>query len=247
MLSQIAFEAEEQAIEFVNQFRYDDFAHKGRILTGIFDNLYLRYAKLAGATLDGNFEHTWFVGADFSGANLNGANLNGANFREANLRCAYLVDANLSKSILLSANLSHANLEGANLRKVDGRGADLAMTIMKNANLSGGIFHRATFEGAKLDGANLTGVDLSYSRVSGTTILSVPAMGSSRDDNLYASPVYDEDGNQIDWGYHAGCFYGTYGDLHKAIVDKYGEGEYYECLNILQSMCMAVFNPLQEL
>jgi len=247
MSDEITFEAEEQAIEFVNQFPYYDFARKGRIVTGIFFNSYLRYANLSNANLEGgNFEGSWFVGANLTGANLTGTNLAWASFREANLRCAYLVDANLSKSILLSANLSHANLEGANLRKVDGKDADLATTIMKNADLSDSIFHRATFEGAKLDGANLTGVDFSHSRVSGTTILSVPAMGSSRDDHLYATPIYDDNGNQIGWGYHAGCFYGTYEELREAIVRKHGKGEYLDCLNILLIECIRKFNPQQQ-
>jgi len=246
MSDKITFEAEEQAIEFVNQFPHYDFARKGRIVTGAFDYLYLRYAKLAGANLDGNFKRTWFVGADLSDAGLGGTNLTWTNFEGANLRCAYLEDAILDGANINGANLSHANLEGANLRNVDGKNADLAMTIMKNADLSGGIFHRATFEGARLEGANLTGAVLNNARVSGTTILSISVIGLLWGDKIYASPIHNEDGNQTDWGFHIGSLYGTYGDLREAIVRKYGEGEYSNCLDKLQEMCLLKFNPQQE-
>jgi len=142
-------------------------------------------------------------------------------FSGLHLRGAKFNGTNLSR-----VNLSKSNLEGANFLDAH----------LKEANLTG----------ANLEGANLRNVNLECANVTGTTILSVTAIGSSRKDNLYASPVYDNNGNQVGWGFHAGCFYGSYEDLHKAIVKDYGEGEYSNCLDKLQEMCVMKFNPQQQ-
>jgi len=139
-------------------------------------------------------------------------------------------------------SFSGLNLRGANLSGASLAGVDLQWSLLSGANLEG-----ANLEGANLEGANLEGAILDYANVSGTTVLSVPIMGVWRTGNhLYASPVYDDNGKQVDWGFHEEGFYGTHGDLHKAIVRTYGEGNYFKCLNMLQEICMMKFNPLQE-
>jgi len=158
----------------------------------------------------------------FSALNLSGANLSGAN----------LAGVDLQWSSLSSANLEGANLEGANL---------------EGANLSNACFFGSNLINAKLKGANLKDAILDYANVSGTTILSVPIMGAWHTGNhLYASPVYDDNGKQVDWGYHEEGFYGSYEELRRKIIRSYGEGNYFKCLNMLKEICMMKFDPLEN-
>jgi len=223
MSDQIIFYTEEQAIEFVNQFPHYKFIREENVVTGSFSGLNLTGANLHRVELTGAILIlTNLEGANLYRANLWGSFLNGANLSFANLGNASLRLANLGNASLRLANLTDANLTDANLADSD----------LSNANLSG---------------ANLKGAILSDANVSGTTILSIYTKNKfSYHDNLYASPVYDIHGKQIDWGFHAGCLYGTHGDLHKAIVRTYGKGEYLDCLNILLMECIRKFSPQQQ-
>lgn len=108
---------------------------------------------------------------------------------------------------------------------------------MAGANLT-----RASLSGASLIEANLTRANLEGANVSDTCILSIKAIGSIRGDNIYASPRYDDNGAQVGWGYHLGCYYtGNFIDAYNRIVDVYGEGTYSRCLEMLKKMCDMVY------
>lgn len=80
----------------------------------------------------------------------------------------------------------------------------------------------------------------------GTKVLYIPAIGSSRIDNIYASPIYI-DGLQVDWGFHLGCFYSSdYQYTRARIVANYGDGIYAKCFDLLYELCLMVFNPNEE-
>jgi len=149
-------------------------------------------------------------------------------------------------------NLSGANLCGANLAGVDLQWSSLSSANLDGANLEGAIlcfanFSLASLISAKLKGANLKDAILGYTNVSGTTILSVPIMGAWHTGNyLYASPVYDDNGKQVDWGYREEGFYGSYEELRRKIILSYGEGNYFKCLNMLKEICMMKFDPLEN-
>jgi len=164
------------------------------------------------------------------------------------IREGCVVIGSFSALNLLGANLCGANLTGVDLQWSSLSRADLTVANLEGANLSNACFFGSNLISAKLKGANLKDAILDYANVSDTTILSVPIMGAWHTGNhLYASPVYDIHGNQVDWGFREEGFYGTHGDLHKAIVRTYGKGEYLDCLNILLIECIRKFNPLQEL
>jgi len=155
--------------------------------------------------------------------------LRGTNFRNADL-----TGVNLNNSTIKWSNFSGANLTGANLSYSSLQRVDLI---------------RANLTGANLEGAWLQKANLSHANVSGTPILSIPAIGlASYNEHIYATLVYSPSftGQRLGWGFHAGWFYGSYSDTHEAILRKYGEGEYSNCLDKLQSQCMTVFNPLKE-
>jgi len=218
MSDKIIFYTEEQAIEFVNQFLHYKFIREENVVTG-----------------------------SFSGLNLTGANLHRVELTGAILILTNLEDANLYRANLWGSFLNGANLTGANLSCANLGNTSLRLANLTDANLADSNLADSDLSNAKLKGANLKDSILDYANVAGTTILSIDTKKQfSHHDNLYASPVYDIHGKQVDWGFHAGYLYGTHGDLHKAIVRTYGKGEYLDCLNILLIECIRKFNPQQE-
>ncbi len=110
-------------------------------------------------------------GACFNGANLAEANLAGADLRTGSLgavstkrqpssamplsRRTELIDANLSRAILVGSNLGNCDLTGAELVDADLSGADLTGAILVSTDLSGATLKNTTLAGAVLCGALL--------------------------------------------------------------------------------------------
>lgn len=174
---------------------------------------------------------------DLATCDLQGANFVDAILENVHFFDSYLRDANLEGAYLAGANFYCATCANANFRESVLQDANFHKTNLTDANLSGAILEGANFEDAVLSGANVTD----------TRILSIRAIGSQRGDNIYASPVYDNDGNQIGWGYHLGCFYSESElETRGTIVNAHGEGTYARCFDMLVEMCAMVFNPTEE-
>ena len=107
-------------------------------------------------------------------ADLAGCDLSGANLAFANLVGADLSGANLSGAILGLAFLSGANLAGANLAGAFLDAAFLDGAVLTEANLAGAILSFANLVGADLSNAAL---DLAF--LVDTTMIFLPALGST--------------------------------------------------------------------
>lgn len=133
----------------------------------------LLMAELEGVVLDG----ANLLGADLRGANLNGASLAEANLSGADLRTGVLgavsttnpyggrdpawsrntrmVDARLSRALLVGSRLENCDLTGAELADADLSGADLSGAILIATDLSGVALKNTRLDGAVLSGAHL--------------------------------------------------------------------------------------------